>query len=407
MFEQNTFMKKTIIHKLNPVLKFTSFIFFIVMIFLPLGFFAQTLLGIVLTSIFFLAKIKFKTYWNIIKSSFILFLIMFLINWVMFKTPLSININSFNWFGNASMMNGPIAYGENGIYISEIWGGSIGLSSNEIFLNNLSPETLINIINQNNVSNEALNSIWNQSTNENKIISDLFPNNELAAKHFKWLINNSSFKFNGIDYTISYIDNYDPNSMINRYFIYQSSWYTLSPMAIQLALYIALKVWLMILVSTILTETTNSQQLTYALESLMSPLRLFKLPTAEASMIIAIALRFIPSLLSESKRIQNAQASRGIDAKNGSIKDKFKSFASLIIPLFSIAFKKSDELANAMESRAYNPRYARTKYRLYKISIFDWLSYFVLCLLFGFLIIMTACHILFTPFGIFEGSILV
>jgi energy-coupling factor transport system permease protein len=85
-------------------------------------------------------------------------------------------------------------------------------------------------------------------------------------------------------------------------------------------------------------------------------------------MTISIALRFVPSLLQESQRIMSAQASRGVDFNNGNFKDKMKSLVSLVVPMFSIAFHKADDLANAMEARAYNPRYARTRYRNYAVN---------------------------------------
>jgi energy-coupling factor transport system permease protein len=88
-------------------------------------------------------------------------------------------------------------------------------------------------------------------------------------------------------------------------------------------------------------------------------------------MTISIALRFVPSLLDESQRILKAQASRGVDFTNGNIKDKAKSLVSLVVPMFSIAFLKADDLSNAMEARAYNPRYTRTRYRNYPIKVID------------------------------------
>jgi energy-coupling factor transport system permease protein len=88
-------------------------------------------------------------------------------------------------------------------------------------------------------------------------------------------------------------------------------------------------------------------------------------------MTISIALRFVPSLLLEAQRILKAQASRGVDFNNGNFKDKVKSLVSLVVPMFSIAFLKADDLANAMEARSYNPRYARTRYRNYIINVYD------------------------------------
>ena len=88
-------------------------------------------------------------------------------------------------------------------------------------------------------------------------------------------------------------------------------------------------------------------------------------------MTIAIAIRFVPSLLDESQKIMKAQASRGVDFNNGNLKDKAKSLVSLVVPMFSIAFKKADDLASAMEARNYNPRYVRTRYRNYSVRYLD------------------------------------
>jgi energy-coupling factor transport system permease protein len=85
-------------------------------------------------------------------------------------------------------------------------------------------------------------------------------------------------------------------------------------------------------------------------------------------MTISLAIRFVPSLLEEAQKILNAQASRGVDFGNGNIKEKGKALVSLIIPMFSIAFIKSNELANAMEVRGYNARYRRTQYRELKVK---------------------------------------
>jgi energy-coupling factor transport system permease protein len=82
-------------------------------------------------------------------------------------------------------------------------------------------------------------------------------------------------------------------------------------------------------------------------------------------MIISIALRFIPTLLIEANRIMQAQASRGVDFKNGSFKAKIKSTVTLIIPLFVIAFGKAEDLSNAMETRGYDPYAKRTRYHTY------------------------------------------
>lgn len=126
---------------------------------------------------------------------------------------------------------------------------------------------------------------------------------------------------------------------------------------------IILRLVMMIALTLILTATTKPLDLTYALEWYMTPLRLIHFPTHEIAMTISIALRFIPTLLDETMRIMNAQASRGVDFEHGKVKEKIKAILSLIVPLFMSAFQRSEELANAMEARGYNPRAKRTRYR--------------------------------------------
>ncbi|NMV82784.1 MAG: energy-coupling factor transporter transmembrane protein EcfT [Erysipelotrichia bacterium] len=137
---------------------------------------------------------------------------------------------------------------------------------------------------------------------------------------------------------------------------------------------IILRLVMMISLTLILTATTKPLDLTYALEWYMYPLKLIKFPTHEIAMTISIALRFIPTLLDETMRIMNAQASRGVDFEHGKVKEKIKAILSLIVPLFMSAFQRSEELANAMEARGYNPRAKRTRYRNLHWGISDTLS---------------------------------
>ncbi|AZG68828.1 energy-coupling factor transporter transmembrane component T family protein [Mycoplasma struthionis] len=126
---------------------------------------------------------------------------------------------------------------------------------------------------------------------------------------------------------------------------------------------IFLRIYGVILTTTILTVTTKPVLLTRAINDLLFPLKIFKIPTEIITMIISIALRFIPTLLEESNRIMKAQSSRGVDFKNGNIKDKAKSFLVLIIPLFVSSFTKANDLSDAMTSRGYEPYAKRSHYR--------------------------------------------
>lgn len=164
--------------------------------------------------------------------------------------------------------------------------------------------------------------------------------------------------------------------------------------AILTALYISLRIYLMILVTTILTSTTKPLDLTLALEDLMWPLKLIKIPVHIISIIISMALRMLPTLFEEAVRIKKSQASRGIDSKNGSFKDKIKSIISLIIPLLVSSFQKAEDMAYAMDARGYDPYQKRTRFHQYKLRFFD-IAFFLLIVLF-----LTAIIILSTKMGI-------
>lgn len=137
------------------------------------------------------------------------------------------------------------------------------------------------------------------------------------------------------------------------------------------AVYMTIRIFLMITLTTILTGTTQPLELTLAIEDLLWPLKLMRIPVNIFSTIISIALRMIPTLIDEAGRIMKAQSSRGIDMKNGQLKDKIKAMISLIIPLLVSAFQKAEDLAYAMDSRGYDPYAKRTRYRQMKFRFTD------------------------------------
>lgn len=138
--------------------------------------------------------------------------------------------------------------------------------------------------------------------------------------------------------------------------------------AIFQTLYIVIRLVIMVSLTTILTVSTKPMDLTVGIEDLLSPLKVFRVPAHEIAMIISIALRFIPTLLDEANRIMKAQASRGVDFEEGSIKEKISSILALIIPLFASSFQRAEELADAMEARGYNPGEKRTRFRVFTID---------------------------------------
>lgn len=154
----------------------------------------------------------------------------------------------------------------------------------------------------------------------------------------------------------------------------QWGWFSIYSDAIYQTLYIVVRLLYMIIITTILTATTKPLDLTLGIEKLLKPLEKIKFPAHIIAMMISIALRFIPTLIEETQRIMNAQASRGVDLDNGSLKEKLMAILSLIVPLFIYAFDRADQLANAMEARGYNPNAQRTRYKVLKMSSLDYIG---------------------------------
>ncbi len=146
--------------------------------------------------------------------------------------------------------------------------------------------------------------------------------------------------------------------------------------------YIFFRIVLMIAFSILLTATTKPLMLALGIEKLIKPLKIFKINVQVFAMMIAISLRFIPTLLLEAQNILNAQASRGLDFKNGSIKTKIKATFALIIPLLISSFNKADDLALSMEAKNYNPQIEVLRYRQLSFFWYDYFSFLLVILLF-------------------------
>ncbi|MFA6627252.1 MAG: energy-coupling factor transporter transmembrane component T [Bacilli bacterium] len=124
---------------------------------------------------------------------------------------------------------------------------------------------------------------------------------------------------------------------------------------------VILRIVNLICFSSLLTLTTKPTDLNNGLESVAKPLKVVKINVSIMAMMISIALRFIPTLINEAMRILKAQASRGVDFAEGKIKDKIMQIISLLIPMFVVAYKRAEDLANAMEARGYIPGAPRSK----------------------------------------------
>ena len=125
----------------------------------------------------------------------------------------------------------------------------------------------------------------------------------------------------------------------------------------------------------LMTYTTSPISLTDGLESLLGPLKKLRLPVHELSMMMCIALRFIPTLIEETDKIMNAQKARGADFESGSIIDRAKALIPVLVPLFIGAFRRADELATAMECRCYRGGEGRTKMKLLRYQRNDFCAF--------------------------------
>lgn len=149
-------------------------------------------------------------------------------------------------------------------------------------------------------------------------------------------------------------------------------------------LFVIVRLLLMISITTLLTATTNPLDLTLGIEWLLKPLEVIHFPSHEVAMMVSIALRFIPTIIEETIRIMNAQKSRGVDFENGKLSQKIAAILSLIVPLFSVAFERAYELADAMEARGYVPGAKRTRYHVLKFKFTDYLFIFICGLVLAF-----------------------
>ena len=156
---------------------------------------------------------------------------------------------------------------------------------------------------------------------------------------------------------------------------------------LEMALMVLLRVLNLISLSAILTFTTKPTDLNGGIEGIFAPFKFMRRGISIMAMMISIALRFIPTLLNESQKILKAQASRGVDFNDGSFKQKVMQIVSLLVPMFVISYKKAEDLANAMEARAYIPGDERTRIYELKYHLSDYLVYIFLILFLSFIIV--------------------
>ncbi len=253
--------RDSFLHRVDPRIKFIGIIILIIAIFLNSGFESYVILGGIAIILFLAGKIRFKTFFDLLKPILILFIILFIINWLLLASA-----------------GAPAA----GVVDSRgvVWGSDAGA-------------------------------------------------------------------------------------------------FTLHSQALYRTLYISLRVYLIITFTTVLTITTKPLDITIAISDLLFPLKYIRFPVDEVALMLAIALRFIPTLIDEADKILKAQASRGVDFGFGSIQERGKATIALTIPLFVSAFQKADDLANALDARGYSPQQVRTRYSLFKIKWEDYAIIFL------------------------------
>ena len=167
------------------------------------------------------------------------------------------------------------------------------------------------------------------------------------------------------------------------------SWkiFTITKDGVHTTIKMVLRLVLLISGASLLSLTTTPVALADGVESLMSPLKLIKVPVRDIAMIMSIALRFIPTLLEETNKIISAQKARGASFDTGGLFARAKAMLPVLIPLFVNSFRRADELAFAMDARCYNATDNRTKMKKAKFGVGDAfallfiISYFVLILL--------------------------
>ena len=150
---------------------------------------------------------------------------------------------------------------------------------------------------------------------------------------------------------------------------------TLTTGGVKRAIFMTGRILMLISGTFLLTYTTSPISLTDGLESLLGPLKKLHVPVHELSMMMCIALRFIPTLIEETDKIMNAQKARGADFESGSIIDRAKALIPVLVPLFISAFRRADELATAMECRCYQGGEGRTKMKLLRYGRNDFLAF--------------------------------
>lgn len=163
---------------------------------------------------------------------------------------------------------------------------------------------------------------------------------------------------------------------------------TITYEGIKMAVMMAIRLIFLITGSSLMTLTTTPNNLTDGLERLLRPLKVVRVPVHEISMMMSIALRFIPILMEETDKIMKAQMARGADFESGSIINRAKSLVPLLVPLFISAFRRANDLAMAMEARCYRGGDGRTKMKPLIYQKRDRIAYLVIVIYLALIVVL-------------------
>lgn len=169
--------------------------------------------------------------------------------------------------------------------------------------------------------------------------------------------------------------------------IFQWKFITVTDAGVYNSIFIIIRIFTLLLISSLLTYTTAPTDLTDAIEKLLSPLKVFKVDVHTFAMMMTIALRFIPTLIDEIDRIMSAQKARGADFESGNLISRIKALFPIFIPLFISAFKRAIELTDAMSCRCYTGGEGRTRLRQMKLTYRDIIAFVVMALVCSAIII--------------------
>ncbi|MBR4016327.1 MAG: energy-coupling factor transporter transmembrane protein EcfT [Oscillospiraceae bacterium] len=163
---------------------------------------------------------------------------------------------------------------------------------------------------------------------------------------------------------------------------------TITLEGVERAIFMMSRILMLISATFLLTYTTSPVSLTDGMESLLNPLKKIRLPVHELSMMMCIALRFIPTLIEETDKIISAQKARGADFETGKLMQRVKALVPVLVPLFIGAFRRADELATAMECRCYQGGDGRTKMKMLRFKRNDIWTFFVMASLLAGMIVL-------------------